>query len=49
MMDSYALLHAMDESKQHTTRVKFSVGDYVDVLDCNVAPIWTWHLLLGRP
>ncbi|CAN6371480.1 unnamed protein product [Urochloa humidicola] len=33
----------------HKARVKFSVGDYVDSIDCDVAPMSACHLLLGRP
>jgi hypothetical protein len=33
----------------HKDRVKFSVGTYVDTVDCNVAPLSAFHLLLGRP
>jgi hypothetical protein len=33
----------------HRTRVKFSVGNYVDTVDCDVAPLSACHLLLGRP
>jgi hypothetical protein len=32
----------------HKARVKFSVGTYVDTVDCNVAPLSACHLLLGR-
>lgn len=31
----------------HRTRVKFSVGTYVDTVDCDVAPLRACHLLLG--
>jgi hypothetical protein len=30
-------------------RVKFSIGNYVDTVDCDVAPLSACHLLLGRP
>jgi hypothetical protein len=33
----------------HKARVKFSVGTYVNTVDCNVAPLSVCHLLLGRP
>ena len=33
----------------HIARVKFSMGNYVDSVDCNVAPMSAYHLLLGRP
>jgi hypothetical protein len=33
----------------HKARVKFSVGNYVDTVDCDVAPMSACHLLLGRP
>jgi len=33
----------------HKTRVKFSIGNYVDIVDCDVAPMSACHLLLGRP
>jgi hypothetical protein len=33
----------------HKLRVKFSVGNYVDIVDFDVAPLSTFHLLLGRP
>jgi hypothetical protein len=33
----------------HKVRVKFSVGNYVDTVDCDVAPMSACHLLLGRP
>jgi hypothetical protein len=33
----------------HKTRVKFSVGNYMDTIDCDVAAMSTCHLLLGRP
>jgi len=29
-------------------RVKFSMGDYVDTVDCDVAPLSVCHLMLGR-
>jgi hypothetical protein len=32
----------------HKVRVKFSVGNYVDIVDCDVAPLSACHLLLGR-
>jgi hypothetical protein len=32
----------------HKARVKFSIGNYVDIVDCVVAPLSTCHLLLGR-
>jgi hypothetical protein len=32
----------------HKARVKFSVGSYIDTVDCNVAPLTACHLLLGR-
>jgi hypothetical protein len=33
----------------HKARVKFSVGTYVGMVDCTVAPLSACHLLLGRP
>ena len=33
----------------HKARVKFSVGTYIDTVDCDVAPLTACHLLLGRP
>jgi len=33
----------------HRARVKFSMGNYVDSMDCNVVPMNACHLLLGRP
>ena len=33
----------------HKVRVKFSVGSYVDIVDCDVAPLSACHLLLGQP
>jgi hypothetical protein len=33
----------------HKARVKFSIGKYVDSVDCDVAPVSACHLLLGRP
>ena len=33
----------------HKLRVKFSIGNYVDTVDCDVAPMSACHLLLGRP
>src|SRR5438105_12858037 len=33
----------------HKVRVKFSVGKYVDTMDCDVAPMSACPLLLGRP
>ena len=33
----------------HMVRVKFSIGNYVDTVDCDVAPMSACHLLLGRP
>ena len=33
----------------HKVRVKFSIGSYVDTVDCDVAPMSSCHLLLGRP
>ena len=33
----------------HRARVKFSMGIYVDSVDCNVVPMNVCHLLLGRP
>jgi hypothetical protein len=33
----------------HKARVKFSVGSYIDTVDCDVAPLMACHLLLGRP
>jgi hypothetical protein len=33
----------------HKARVKFSVGTYVDMVDCNVAPLTACHLLLDPP
>jgi hypothetical protein len=32
----------------HKAQVKFSIGNYVDIVDCAVAPLSTCHLLLGR-
>lgn len=33
----------------HKARVKFSIGDYIDTVDCDVAPLSACHLFLGRP
>jgi hypothetical protein len=33
----------------HKARVKFSVGSYIDTVDCDIAPVSACHLLLGRP
>jgi hypothetical protein len=33
----------------HKVRVNFSVEKYVDSVDCDVAPVSTCHLILGRP
>jgi hypothetical protein len=33
----------------HKARIKFSIGNYVDTVDCNVAHMSACHLLLGRP
>ena len=33
----------------HKVRVKFSTGNYVDSMDCDVAPMTACHLLLSRP
>jgi hypothetical protein len=33
----------------HKARVKFSVGNYIDTVDCDIAPLSACHLLLGRP
>jgi hypothetical protein len=30
-------------------RVPFKVGEYVDTIECDVAPMTVCHLLLGRP
>jgi hypothetical protein len=31
----------------HKARVKFSVGSYIDTVDCDIAPLMACHLLLG--
>jgi endoglucanase Acf2 len=33
----------------HTARVQFSIGTYHDYADCNVVPMQSCSLLLGRP
>ena len=33
----------------HRARVKFSVGNYVDSVNCNVVPMTACQLLLGQP
>jgi hypothetical protein len=33
----------------HKARVKFCIGNYIDTVDCDVAPLSACHLLLGRP
>jgi hypothetical protein len=33
----------------HKARVKFSIGNYINMMDCDVAPLSACHLLLGRP
>jgi hypothetical protein len=33
----------------HKARVKFSIVNYIDTMDCDVAPLSTCHLLLGQP
>lgn len=30
-------------------KVPFKVGEYVDTIECDVAPMTVYHLLLGRP
>jgi hypothetical protein len=52
--DSNTALYAIDESKWYVKNyspgeVKFSIGNYIDTVDCNVAPLSTCHLLLGQP
>jgi hypothetical protein len=32
----------------HRARVKFSVNDYVDFVDCDMTPLSVCHLLLGQ-
>jgi hypothetical protein len=32
----------------HKARVKFSVGSYIDTVDCDIAPVSACHLWLGR-
>jgi hypothetical protein len=49
---SNTALYEMDESKwyvkiTHKTRVKFSIGNYIDTVDCDVVAISVCHLLLG--
>ena len=38
-----------DVKVQHMVRVKFSIHDYTDTVDCEVVPMMVCHLLLGRP
>ena len=33
----------------HKVRVKFSIGNYVDTVDCDIALVNACHFLLGRP
>jgi hypothetical protein len=33
----------------HKTRVKFSISNYIDTVDCDVSPLSACHSLLGRP
>jgi hypothetical protein len=33
----------------YKVKVSFKIGEYVDIVDCNVAPMSVCHLLLGRP
>jgi hypothetical protein len=33
----------------HKAMVKFSIGNYIDTVDCDVAPLSACHLLLGWP
>jgi len=33
----------------HKARVKFSIGNYVDTVDCDIVKMSACHLLLGRP
>jgi hypothetical protein len=33
----------------HKVRVPFTVGDYVDEVECDVLPLELYGLLLGRP
>ena len=33
----------------HMVRVSFSIGDYMDKVDCDVLPMDACPLLLGRP
>jgi hypothetical protein len=33
----------------HKARVKFSIGNYMDTIDCDVVAVSACHLLLGRP
>jgi hypothetical protein len=32
----------------HKMRVQFPIGNYIDMVDCDVAPLSACHLLLGR-
>ena len=38
-----------DVKVQHMVRVKFSIHNYTDTVDCDVVPMTGCHLLLGRP
>ncbi|CAM8977654.1 unnamed protein product [Rhodiola kirilowii] len=33
----------------HKVKVQFKIGDYIDVVECDVVPMKVCHLLLGRP
>jgi hypothetical protein len=33
----------------HKAKVKFSIGNYIDTVDCDVAAMSVCHLLLGQP
>ena len=54
MEATYTTVYAVDESKwylkiTYKAWVKFSIGAYMDSVDCDVVPVSACHLLLGRP
>jgi hypothetical protein len=43
------LSDAGDIKNGYRVKVPFKVGEYIDTVECDVAPMIIWHLLLGRP
>ena len=33
----------------YKVNVPFKIGEYIDIVECDVAPMLVCHLLLGRP